>query len=75
MATITPTSSEFLSGKSIAFFVSKLAEYDCNFHYDEKAREWFLSGTDKGLAWETDNYAADDIDSAMEDALYYLETY
>lgn len=36
---------------------------------------WCLCGTKNGLYWETDDYAAEGKEQALEDALEYLKDY
>mgnify|MGYP001564126867 CR=1 FL=1 len=50
-----------------------LKKYNAHFHWN--GSEWFLSGTDHGNAWETDNYEAASEEQARNDAVDYLLEY
>lgn len=47
-------------------------KHGATFHWDEGCKTWCLSGVDKGLYWETDDYEAKDEAQAREDAVEYL---
>lgn len=49
-----------------------LNKYNCNFVWSESSGTWCLYGTDNGNAWETDDYDAETIEQAAQDAIEYL---
>lgn len=74
--TLTANSKPFAADNGwSAQLIALLAEYDCRFFWDGNERYWFLAGTDRGNAWETDNYEAQDLEDAIGEAIAYLEAY
>ena len=55
-------------------FQEILKKYNSQFAYDTNTKTWCLYGTDtNGNYWETDDYDADTLEQAENDAIEYLE--
>jgi hypothetical protein len=52
-----------------------LKKHNSQFNWNEENKTWCLSGIDKGNAWETDDYEADNQEEAENDAINYLIAY
>jgi hypothetical protein len=49
-----------------------LEKHDCKFQYDRVCKVWCLYGIDNGNGWETEDYPAESLEEAREQAVDYL---